>query len=458
MSLELRRRMMVQAEPKDIIIDARKGGVSGNAANDAALMEVIYAQKWSKSPLYMTQKEAEAVTSVGTAFQGNTEIKDFRAFKYFTSVTTIEELAFENCTGLIDIILPTSVTSIRGKAYAGCTGLDVISIPAKINVVGTFLNNCGTISDLTFTAKNIGEYIRPFDSKYNINKYISNNVSGTDFTNRYIELEEGDIANIVIPDTITTLQACTFLGIKNISHIDLNAVTSIDDRVFAGSTLSSIIIRDTLKSIGLCAFGDITVNHDITIPEGCILRDYALGGITVNGDIYIPKSVIYEGTSFTSGGTGYGTTTFNGKASILITDLKQRLLKGVKVRTLELNQQEITNIGYMALAINNSYYEGNLTELYFPNVETIDDYAFNYVNKFKKIRFGDKVTNIGKNVGRGTCSQGFEIEAIIPPTLSGELTDGQDWFVPRSAQAAYEAAPYWSDLNAAGKLLYLENL
>ena len=444
-----RRRAMMGLLPTDIIINRNW------SENDAALMDVIYAQGWSKSPKYMTKREAEAVTSVGTAFQGNTEIKDFSAFKYFTSVTTIEESAFENCTGLIDIVLPTSVTSIKGKAYTGCTGLDVISIPAKINVVGTFLNNCGTISSLTFTAKNIGEYIRPLNWNYNINNYISVNTSGTYFTNRYIELEEGDIANIVIPDTITNLLPCTFLGIKNIAHIDLNAVTSINDRAFAGSTLSSIIIRDTLKSIGLVAFGGTTVNHDITIPEGCILRGYALGGITVNGDIYIPKSVIYEGTSFSAGGTGYGTTTFNGKASILITDLKRELLRGVKVRTLELNQQEITNIGYMALAINNSYYEGNLTELDFPNVETIDDYAFDYVTKFKKIRFGDKVTNIGKNVGRGTCPQGFDLEAITPPTLSGALTGGQNWYVPRSAQAAYEAAPYWSELNVQGKLKYI---
>lgn len=43
MSLELRRRLMA-TEPTDIIIDARKGGVSGDKANDAELMEVIYAQ------------------------------------------------------------------------------------------------------------------------------------------------------------------------------------------------------------------------------------------------------------------------------------------------------------------------------------------------------------------------------------------------------------------------------
>lgn len=439
-------------EPTDVIINRRWSD------NDAALMDVIHAQKWSMNRNYMTKREAERVTSVGTAFQGNNMIKDFSVFRYFTSVTTIEDSAFENCTGLRDIVLPTSVVSIGGKAYAGCTSLDVISIPAKVYVNGTFLNNCGTISSLTFTAKNIGEYIRPFNWNYNINYCISVNTSGTYFTNRYIELEDGDVTNIVIPDTITTLLNCTFLGIKNISHIDLNAVTTIYDRVFAGSTLSSIIIRDTLKLIGITAFGGTTINHNITIPEGCTLKGYALGGITINGDIYIPKSVICEGTSFSPGGTGYGTTTINGKASILITDLKRELLRGVKVRTLELNQQEITNIGYMALAINNSYYSGNLTELDFPNVETIDDYAFDYVTKFKKIRFGDKVTSIGKNVGRGTCSQGFDLEATIPPTLSGALTGGQNWYVPRSAQTAYEAAPYWSDLNAAGKLLYLENL
>ena len=60
----------------EIIIDARKGGVSGDAANDAALMEVIYEQGWSKSPLYMTKREAKDVSYVGEVFRGNTTLRN----------------------------------------------------------------------------------------------------------------------------------------------------------------------------------------------------------------------------------------------------------------------------------------------------------------------------------------------------------------------------------------------
>ena len=124
---------------------------------------------------------------------------------------------------------------------------------------------------------------------------------------------------------------------------------------------------------------------------------------------------------------------------------------------MELNEKEITSIDFQSIAIDNSYYSGKQT-FYFPNIEVIEDFAFDYVTKIKSVRLGSKVISIGANVGRSTCVNGFYLEATTPPTLTGALKGGQVWYVPRSAQYAYEAAPYWSELNAQGKLKYIEEL
>lgn len=136
MSLELRRRLMGNAEPKDIIIDARKGGVSGDAANDTALMEVIYAKGWSKSPLYMTQREAEKVTDMGIAFKSNTAITDFSAFEYFTSVTKLGTNAFYGCSSLKSITLPNTLTYIGLVAFNYCTNLVSCKLPDGLKTIG----------------------------------------------------------------------------------------------------------------------------------------------------------------------------------------------------------------------------------------------------------------------------------------------------------------------------------
>lgn len=101
------RRQQQSFDP--IIIDARKGGVSGDKVNDAALMSVIYAQGWSKSPLYMTQREAEAVTDIGTYFSNHIDIVDLEAFGYFSSVETVEYNAFAGLTYLKRISIPKNV-------------------------------------------------------------------------------------------------------------------------------------------------------------------------------------------------------------------------------------------------------------------------------------------------------------------------------------------------------------
>lgn len=132
--IEKRRAIMSDnIVPDDAIIIAKR------SANEKALMDVIYAQGWSESPSFMHKAEAEMVTSIGTAFKGNTKITDFSAFKYFSSVTTLNAQEFNGCTNLSAIELPQNLTTIGNDAFMYCI-FERIEIPDSVTTmyVNTF--------------------------------------------------------------------------------------------------------------------------------------------------------------------------------------------------------------------------------------------------------------------------------------------------------------------------------
>jgi len=51
-------------------------------------------------------------------------------------VTSIGDLAFENCTDLTGITIPNSVTSIGQQAFFNCYNLTSVTIPGSVTSIG----------------------------------------------------------------------------------------------------------------------------------------------------------------------------------------------------------------------------------------------------------------------------------------------------------------------------------
>lgn len=89
----------------------------------------------------------ESVTAIGNAaFEGCTSLQNV---KMSANLTTIERSAFANCTSLKKIAIPNGVKSIGFKAFMGCTNLQKVYIPKTVTNVSEF-GNCDSLTDIYY--------------------------------------------------------------------------------------------------------------------------------------------------------------------------------------------------------------------------------------------------------------------------------------------------------------------
>ena len=99
------------------------------ASADAVEIDGIYYNLVSKI------QEAE-VTKNPNKYTGSVVIPEkvtYESVEY--SVTSIENRAFEGCSGLTSVTIPNSVTSIGDWAFYDCSGLTSVTIPISVTSI-----------------------------------------------------------------------------------------------------------------------------------------------------------------------------------------------------------------------------------------------------------------------------------------------------------------------------------
>ena len=350
-----------------------------------------------------------------------------------TKVTTIGASAFYGCSKLTSFPMPDSVTTI-GEQALRLSGITTLTIPKAVTSIGKqAFNGITKLEKIIFNAT--AETITMPDNSF---PAFDTTVGS--------ELEEGKAITVEFGEGVKTIPNRIFFNLSKIKEITIPAsVTTLGDRCFAGTGITTIVIPDTVTTIGggllqNCAsltsytlnvkdlktipanmFDGCTLLTRITIPNGVETIDssaFARTGIT---EITIPASV-----------TNIGQRAFSDCASLLKIEIPAT----------------VTTIG--------TYMFGNCTSMQsakiLANVTEIGAHFFDGCTALKTVELGASINTI-KGIG---TFKNVNLKALVirSTTMASGGTastlqnltfeEGGHIYVPQDLIESYKADTRWS--------------
>ena len=182
-------------------------------------------------------------------------------------ITRIADKAFYDCTTLKSVTIPDTVTSIGDNAFVRCTSLTTVTIPASVLIIGeeVFVSCQGLtqilVSDDNPNFVSIDGNVYSKDEKTFI-QYASGKTNtsftipvGVEIIGKYAFIDSDSLKSVVLPNTITQIEAYAFYSCNSISNINIPyGVEIIGDYAFCGCNLTNIEIPQSVIKIGELAF------------------------------------------------------------------------------------------------------------------------------------------------------------------------------------------------------------
>ena len=162
------------------------------------------------------------------------------------TVKSLGYRAFEGCSSLTSITIPSGVTSIGNLAFTDCSSLASITIPSSVTSIGEWaFGGCSSLTSITIP-------------------------SGVTSIGIYAFYLCSSLTSITIPSGVTSIGYSAFDSCSSLTSITIpSSVTSIGDWVFYGcSSLTSVTIPSGVTAIGVGAFSYCYSLESVTFEEG----------------------------------------------------------------------------------------------------------------------------------------------------------------------------------------------
>ena len=350
------------------------------------------------------------------------------------SVTSIGERAFMNCSNLTSVTIPNSVTSIGDNAFNGCTQFSSITIPNSVTSIGNHVFMGCSLTSIT-----VGKENKTYDSRNDCNAIIEtksnalivgskNTIIPNSVTSiRDRAFEDTEITSVIIPNSVTSIEGSAFYGCKKLASITIpNSVTSIGADAFSGGeggmSLASIIVEKGnpyYDSRNDC--NAIIETKSNTLIKGCM-------------NTLIPNSVTSIGERAFCG--SYGLTSIIIPNSV--TSIGDRAFAYSDIASITISNS-LTDI-----KTGTFYCCNNLVSIDIPeSVITIGEDAFRECRSLTSVVIPNSVTSIGKSAF-SYCKKLSKIicYATTPPSVDEKAFNETQCksgilYVPESALSTY---------------------
>ena len=210
-----------------------------------------------------------------------------------SGVTEIGDYAFFRCSGLTSLTLPSGVTKIGGNAFYGCSGLTSLTLPSSVTWIGdsAFLG-CSGLTSLT-----IPSGVTEIGGKafYGCSGLTSLTLpSGVTEIGNWAFYGCSGLTSLTLPSGVTEIGGNAFLGCSGLTSLTLpSGVTWIGDSAFWGcSGLTSLTLPSGVTWIGDYAFQyccDLTSIYVYTEKLPYMGRDVFDGCDAKKCTVYVPK-------------------------------------------------------------------------------------------------------------------------------------------------------------------------
>lgn len=405
---------------------------------DDAVKEVLMA-KGVGDGIGITVADAEAVTSIGTWFKGNTEITSFDEYEKFknatfNSNTGLNSASFNGCSNLKSIILPKTPTTMDGT-FNGCSSLATIGNLEYVTKVDSYtFNSCtalkievnmpnlsGTIGDAAFRSSGITKVI---------SLGATTEIAGTGLNTAVFGLC-ANLQSVNLPSTLVKIGASAFYGCTSLEIPDLSLpnLTTLGQNAFYGVKVKKISDLGKITALPTASastqnFGDKSVLEEVVLPETLTsLCAYSFSNYANLSSINLSKIETFERDSMS------GCTSL---PSVLVLENAKDFGSGVFILCTSLERVELPNVVTIADAIN---YRG----------------CFSGCNNLAWLRIGPNCTKIGsylRSYSTTTTPLNIICEAVTPPALGGSPFHAGGVmgkiYVPDTSVAAYQAATNWA--------------
>jgi len=171
------------------------------------------------------------------------------------SVTTIGLGAFSYCRHLTQVTFGNSVDFIGEDAFVSCDKLTNVVLPDSLTTIDTgAFQDCGFYSfTLPKSVKSVGSYF--LAENKNLKAIL------VEYGNKYYDSVNG----VLFSKDKTTLIGYPCDGPQD--YVIPQTVTTIGEGAFCGSSVKTIVLPDSLQSIGDAAFGRCDNLYSVVIPD-----------------------------------------------------------------------------------------------------------------------------------------------------------------------------------------------